>query len=59
MDFSQTGHPGKYTFWMVPIVCHPDDLIVIVGGGAGGKSMFLPTAGAQSLSVTRLIETGE
>lgn len=42
---------------MVPIVCQPDDLIVIVGGGAGGKSMFLPTAGAQSLSVTRLIET--
>lgn len=42
---------------MVPIVCHPDDFIVIVGGGAGGKSMFLPTAGAQSLSVTRLIET--
>jgi hypothetical protein len=40
---------------MVPIVCHPDDLIVIVGGGAGGKSMFLPTAGAQSLSVTRPI----
>ncbi|MBI2296398.1 MAG: hypothetical protein HYU76_10295 [Betaproteobacteria bacterium] len=43
---------------MVPIVCQADDLIVIVGGGAGGKSMFLPTAGAQSLSVTRLIETG-
>jgi hypothetical protein len=40
---------------MVPIVCQADDLIVIVGGGAGGKSMFLPTAGAQSLSVTRLI----
>jgi hypothetical protein len=42
---------------LVPVVCQPDDLIVIVGGGAGGKSMFLPTAGAQSLSVTKLIET--
>src|SRR5450759_659385 len=42
---------------MVPIVCEADDLIVIVGGGAGGKSMFLPTAGGQSLSVSRLIET--
>jgi hypothetical protein len=41
---------------MVPIVCEADDLIVIVGGGAGGKSMFLPTAGGQSLSVSRLIE---
>ena len=27
-----------------------------VGGGAGGKSMFLPTAGAQSLSVSKIIE---
>jgi len=43
---------------MVPIVGAADDLIVIVGGGAGGKSMFLPTAGAQSLSVTKPIETG-
>lgn len=42
---------------MVPIVCSAEDLILIVGGGAGGKSMFLPTAGAQSLSVTKLIET--
>ncbi|HXF68125.1 MAG TPA: hypothetical protein VNK67_15690 [Burkholderiales bacterium] len=41
---------------MVPIVGAPEDLIVIVAGGAGGKSMFLPTAGAQSLSVSRLIE---
>ena len=41
---------------MVPIVGAADDLIVIVGGGAGGKSMFLPTAGGQSLSVSRLIE---
>lgn len=41
---------------MVPIVCEADDLIVIVAGGAGGKSMFLPTAGAQSLSVSKPIE---
>ena len=42
---------------MVPIVGAADDLIVIVAGGAGGKSMFLPTAGGQSLSVSRLIES--
>ena len=41
---------------MVPILNAAEDLIVIVGGGAGGKSMFLPTAGAQSLSVSKLIE---
>lgn len=41
---------------MVPIVCHPDDLIVIVCGGAGGKSMAIPTAGAQSRAVSRRIE---
>lgn len=41
---------------MVPLVCHPDDLIVVVGGGAGGKSMWMPTAGAQSLSVSRPVE---
>jgi hypothetical protein len=41
---------------MVPIVREADDLIVVVGGGAGGKSMFLPTAGGQSLRVTKLIE---
>ncbi len=43
---------------MVPIVNRPEDLITIVGGGAGGKSMFLPTAGGQSLAVTRAIERG-
>lgn len=42
---------------MVPIVREPGDLIVIVGGGAGGKSMFLPTAGGQSLAVSKPIET--
>ncbi len=41
---------------MVPIMNAPDDLSVIVGGGAGGKSMFLPTAGGQSLSVSKIIE---
>jgi len=42
---------------MVPIIREPRDLIVIVAGGAGGKSMFLPTAGGQTLSVSKLIET--
>jgi len=43
---------------MVPIVRAPRDLILIVAGGAGGKSMFLPTAGGQSLSVSKVIEGG-
>jgi hypothetical protein len=42
---------------MVPIVREPGDLIVVVGGGAGGKSMFLPTAGGQSLAVSKPIES--
>jgi len=42
---------------MVPILWEARDLILIVGGGAGGKSMFLPTAGGQSLSVSKAIET--
>jgi hypothetical protein len=44
---------------MVPILWQAADLILIVGGGAGGKSMFLPTAGGQSLSVSRLVEDPE
>jgi hypothetical protein len=40
----------------VPIVREPGDLIVLVAGGAGGKSMFLPTAGGQSLAVSKAIE---
>jgi hypothetical protein len=28
----------------------------VVAGGAGGKSMWCPTAGAQSLSVSKRIE---
>jgi hypothetical protein len=41
----------------VPIVWKPEDLITLVGGGAGGKSMFLPTAGGQSLAVSKPIES--
>ena len=44
---------------MVPIIREPEDLVLIVAGGAGGKSMFLPTAGGQSLAVSKLIETAE
>jgi len=40
----------------VPVVGAAEDLILIVAGGPGGKSMFLPTAGGQSLSVSRRIE---
>jgi hypothetical protein len=43
---------------MVPILWQAEDLILIVAGGAGGKSMFLPTAGGQSLSVSKRIENG-
>ena len=42
---------------MVPIVREARDLLVVVAGGAGGKSMFLPTAGGQSLAVSKRIET--
>jgi hypothetical protein len=42
---------------MVPIINEPRDLIVLVAGGAGGKSMWCATAGAQSLSVSKPIET--
>ena len=41
---------------MVPVVREPGDLIVVVAGGPGGKSMFLPTAGGQSLAVSKRIE---
>jgi hypothetical protein len=43
---------------LVPIVREPQDLLVVVGGGAGGKSMFLPTAGGQSLAVSKRIDPG-
>jgi hypothetical protein len=42
---------------MVPILWEATDLITLVGGGAGGKSMFLPTAGGQSLAVSKPVET--
>jgi len=41
---------------MVPIIREPRDLVVVVAGGAGGKSMFLPTAGGQTLSVSKPVE---
>ncbi|MEQ8194861.1 MAG: hypothetical protein RIB59_10265 [Rhodospirillales bacterium] len=43
---------------MVPIINRPDDLVVIVAGGAGGKSMWCPTSGAQTLSASRAIDFG-
>jgi hypothetical protein len=42
---------------MVPILWEAKDLITLVAGGAGGKSMFLPTAGGQSLAVSKPVET--
>ena len=41
---------------MVPVVREPGDLITIVAGGPGGKSMFLPTAGGQSLAVSKRVK---
>jgi hypothetical protein len=43
---------------MVPVVCEADDLILLVAVGAGGKSMWYPTAGDQSLAVSKAIDTG-
>ena len=40
---------------MVPLVTHPDALILVVAGGEGQKSMWIPTPGAQTLSVTEAI----
>ena len=39
----------------VPILTHADALILIVGGGEGQKSMWIPTPGAQTLSVIEKI----
>ena len=39
----------------VPVLTHADALILIVGGGEGQKSMWIPTPGAQTLSVTEKI----
>jgi hypothetical protein len=30
---------------MVPVGCEADDLILLVAGGEGGKSMWYPTTG--------------
>ncbi len=40
---------------MSPIAIKPDDIIIIVAGGTGTKSMCILTAGRQSLSVTKAI----
>ncbi len=39
----------------VPVLTHADALILIVGGGEGQKSMWIPTPGAQTLSVIEKI----
>ena len=39
----------------VPILTHADALILIIGGGEGQKSMWIPTPGAQTLSVIEKI----
>ena len=39
----------------VPILTHADALILITGGGEGQKSMWIPTPGAQTLSVIEKI----
>ncbi len=44
---------------MVPILSHPDELIVVCCGGAGGKSMGIPTAGRMSRAVSRAIAETE
>ncbi len=43
---------------MVPIINAPEDLIVVVCGGACGKSMWCPTSGAQTLSASKPIDLG-
>lgn len=40
---------------MAPIAHRPEDIIIIVAGGTGAKSMCILTAGRQSLSVTKII----
>lgn len=54
-DFPKWLEPGEPDD-MVPIVTHPDELILFVAGGSGGKSMGIHTAGKQSRAITRLIE---
>jgi hypothetical protein len=54
-DFPKWLDPGEPED-MVPIVTHPDELILLVAGGSGGKSMGIHTAGKQSRAISRLIE---
>ena len=42
---------------LIPIASRPEDIIVIVAGGGGPKSMCVPTAGSHSMSVTRPIQS--
>jgi len=46
--------PGFKKGDLIPVVLSEDHIIVIVSGGAGKHSMFIPTF-SMSLSVTRLI----
>jgi hypothetical protein len=41
---------------LVPVAIRPEEVIVMVGGGPGGKSMAIPTAGRQSRSVSKLVQ---
>ena len=43
---------------MVPIISRPEDLIVIVLGGFGRHSSWLPTFGDSTKAVTRAIAGG-
>jgi hypothetical protein len=43
------GEPGR------PIIAHPDDLVVVVIGGFGRHSSWLPTFGGSTRSVTRAV----
>ena len=54
--------PGKYDNagpeTLVPMIQRPEDLIVVVIGGAGKHSAFIPTFGA-TLSVTRALKCAD
>jgi hypothetical protein len=43
----------------VPIIARPDDLLVIVVGGFGRHSSWLPTFGETTRPVTRAITTAD
>jgi hypothetical protein len=47
------GQPGR------PIIAHPDDLIVVVVGGFGRHSSWLPTFGGSTRSVTRPVRRAD